>query len=80
MYFTLCLILYCLEKAGGFEGDIILTPEQKYRIEHGLDLEPTNAFGASKSRRWTNGVMPYVIASSLSKLKVPMTRKLLWFH
>lgn len=60
--------LFFLEYAGKFEGDIKLTPEQKYAIDNGLDLDSGNAFGASKTRRWTNGVFPYVIASSLSML------------
>ncbi|CAB3982540.1 zinc metallo ase nas-15-like, partial [Paramuricea clavata] len=54
------------EYAGEFEGDIKLTQEQKNAIQNGLDLEPANTFGASKSKRWTNGVFPYVLASSLS--------------
>jgi hypothetical protein len=57
---------FSLEYAGKFEGDIKLTPEQKNAIENGLDLEPVDSFGASKGKRWTNGVFPYVIASSLS--------------
>ncbi|CAB3982537.1 chymotrypsinogen B-like [Paramuricea clavata] len=54
------------EYAGEFEGDIKLTREQKNAIQNGLDLEPANTFGASKSKRWKDGVFPYVLASSLS--------------
>jgi hypothetical protein len=59
-----------LEYAGEFEGDIKLTREQKNAIQNGLDLEPANTFGASKSKRWKNGVFPYVLASSLSMLSL----------
>jgi len=45
-----------MENPGLMEGDIMETPEQKLM---------RNAFGSIKYRRWTNGVIPYVINSNI---------------
>ena len=52
-----------------FEEDILLRPEEKFAIDNNLDVESAaHTFGASKNRRWTNGIVPYTIAESLSMM------------
>ncbi|KAM7433979.1 hypothetical protein ABFA07_015864 [Porites harrisoni] len=53
-----------------FEGDMILTPEQRYRAEHGMDVN----FGDNRKRGarkggglWPNGVVVYEIAPDLAR-------------
>ncbi|XP_068752848.1 zinc metalloproteinase nas-15-like isoform X1 [Montipora capricornis] len=48
-----------------FEGDMILSREQIRRAENGEDIDSSRKRGASRSRRWPNGVVPYVIDQSL---------------
>ncbi|KAM7433978.1 hypothetical protein ABFA07_015863 [Porites harrisoni] len=53
-----------------FEGDMILTPEQRYRAEHGMDVNfgDNRKRGARKGRGlWPNGVVVYEIAPDLAK-------------
>jgi len=51
-----------------FEGDMILTPEQRGNIEMGLDVFRTERQGASvSSRLWPGGVVAYDIASALAQ-------------
>ena len=47
-----------------FEGDMILTPDQRMAAELGLDVAPVGR-AATKGRQWTRGVMIYTIDSSL---------------
>lgn len=49
-----------------FEGDIRLTMEQFYNIEHGLDVDSSRKRGSiARDSLWPNGVVPYEIHSSL---------------
>ncbi|CAH3196015.1 unnamed protein product, partial [Porites evermanni] len=46
---------------GLFEGDIILTPAQRFAVDMGLDLNDgfTRGSSAYSRRQWPNGVVPY---------------------
>ena len=48
-----------------YEGDMILTPDQRMAAELGLDVDNPIGRGATKYRLWPGGVMVYVIDSSL---------------
>ena len=51
------------------EGDMILTPQQIYNIEHGLDVNsPGRKRGSRRSGLWPGGVLVYTIGPSLGKL------------
>ena len=67
---TFTNMLFCLyiisENLSLFEGDILLTPEEKFAIDNDLDPQSVASFGASKKKRWTEGIVPYTIADSLS--------------
>ena len=53
-----------------FEGDMILTPEQKKAALEGGDVSKAGiSRGATTGSLWPSGVMPYTIDSSLSKLR-----------
>lgn len=56
------------EHGDDFEGDIILTADQRRLIESGKDLASEDSMqrGASKFKRWPSGVVPYTIDSTLS--------------
>ena len=51
-----------------FEGDMILTPRQRYKAEHGMDVDSDRKRGSSKLRLWPGGVVVYEITSGLGKL------------
>ena len=50
-----------------FEGDMILTPEQRAAALSGGDVDQPLGRGATKNRQWPGGVMAYVVDSSLCK-------------
>ena len=50
-----------------YEGDMILTAEQKMAAELGLDVDNPLGRGSAKNRQWPGGVMAYVIDPSLCK-------------
>lgn len=50
-----------------YEGDMILTAEQKMAAELGLDVDNPLGRGSAKNRQWPGGVMAYVIDGSLGK-------------
>ncbi|CAH3022360.1 unnamed protein product, partial [Porites evermanni] len=50
-----------------YEGDMILTTDQRVAAEMGLDIDNPTGRGATKGRQWPGGVMAYVIDSSLSR-------------
>ena len=50
-----------------FEGDMILTPEQREAALNGGDVDQAVGRGATKGRQWPGGVLAYVIDSSLCK-------------
>ena len=51
-----------------FEGDMILTPEQRGNIEMGLDVFKTDRQGAAiRGRLWPGGVVAYDISPALGK-------------
>lgn len=53
-----------------YEGDMLLTAEQRMAAEMGLDVDDPLGRGATKGRQWPGGVMAYVIDSSLCKFAV----------
>ena len=55
-----------------FEGDMILTPEQRYRVEHGKPVFGSNRRkrGASTFALWPLGVLVYEIDPSLGEFSV----------
>ena len=51
-----------------FEGDMILTPEQRAYAMMGLDVSaPHKQGGASRGPLWPNGVLIYVISPELGE-------------
>ena len=52
-----------------YEGDMILTPEQRMAAEMGLDVDNPMGKAATKNRHWPGGVMAYVIDSSLCTIQ-----------
>ena len=52
-----------------YEGDMILTPEQRMAAEMGLDVDNPMGKAAIKNKQWPGGVMAYVIDSSLCTLQ-----------
>ena len=50
-----------------YEGDMILTADQRMAAEMGMDVDNPLGRGATKGRQWPGGVMAYVIDSSLCK-------------
>lgn len=54
-----------------FEGDMIMPVEEVERAIHGQDLDSSagRTRGARRNRLWPNGVVPFVISESVSKLK-----------
>ncbi|KAM7433975.1 hypothetical protein ABFA07_015860 [Porites harrisoni] len=56
-----------------YEGDMILTPDQRVAAEMGLDVDNPTGRGSTKGRQWPGGVMAYVIDSSLSRYSRAMS-------
>ena len=51
-----------------FEGDMILSPKQRYNAEHGRDVFGSDRKrGASKFPLWPYGVLVYTVDSSLGE-------------
>lgn len=50
-----------------FEGDMYLTPRQRYKAEHGMDVDSDLKRGSSRLRLWPGGVVPYTISPSLAR-------------
>ena len=47
---------------------MILTPKERYKAEHGMDVDsPDRKRGSSRFRLWPGGVVVYVIDPSLCK-------------
>ena len=46
---------------------MILSNEQIRRAEEEEDIDSSRKRGAMKSKLWTNGIVPYIIDSTLSK-------------
>ena len=51
-----------------FEGDMILTAEQRAAAEAGQDVDAAVSRGSIKRGLWRGGVLVYEISSSLRKL------------
>ena len=69
-YFPLLFVLYSIENGsdpGLFEGDIMLTPYQRFAVDMGLDVDGADSHGSSTYRQWTNGVVPYTLDSTICK-------------
>jgi len=73
--FSLCVVLVAsenplenrgLDNPDLFEGDMVLTPDQRMAAELGLDVAPVGR-AATKGRQWPSGVMIYAIDGSLSR-------------
>ncbi|KAJ7393134.1 hypothetical protein OS493_008435 [Desmophyllum pertusum] len=54
-----------IDDPDAFEGDIILTAEQRMAAEMGLDVDNPLGRGSARNKQWPGGVMFYVIDSSL---------------
>ena len=52
-----------------YEGDMILTTDQRVAAEMGLDVDNPTGRGSTKGRQWPGGVMAYVIDSSLCAIQ-----------
>ena len=50
-----------------FEGDMILTPEQKMAALNGWDVDDPLGRGSVKNRRWPGGVFVYDIDKNIGK-------------
>ena len=59
---------------------MILTPEQRYRAEHGMDVNfgDNRKRGARKGGLWPNGVVVYEIAPDLGKFLISELFVQLW--
>ncbi|KAL9973977.1 hypothetical protein ACROYT_G020504 [Oculina patagonica] len=49
-----------------FEGDMILTPEQRLEAEMGLDVDSSLKRGSVRNRLWPDGIVAYEIQSDLA--------------
>ena len=71
LVYSFRILLFCLVENEGvydpdlYEGDMILTPDQRMAAELGLDVDNPLGRGAIINRQWPGGVMVYVIDSSL---------------
>ena len=54
-----------------YEGDMILTPEQRIAADLGMDVDNPLGRGSTVGRQWPSGLVPYVIDDRLGKLKSP---------
>ena len=53
-----------------FEGDMILTPEQRYKAEHGIDVDSEDRKrGSIRFKLWPGGVVVYDIQPTLGKFE-----------
>ena len=63
--------LFCVVENEGvynpdlYEGDMILTPDQRMAAEMGLDVDNPLGRGLSESRKWPDGKLVYAIDPSL---------------
>lgn len=48
-----------------YEGDMILTPDQRMAAEMGLDVDNPLGRGLSENRKWPDGKLVYAIDPSL---------------
>lgn len=63
-----------------FEGDMILSPKQRYNAEHGRDVFGLDRKrGASKFPLWPNGVLVYTIDPSLGEFTVKPMSNAGWY-
>ena len=53
-----------------FEGDMILTPEQRAAAEAGQDVDAPFSRGSINRGLWREGVLVYEISSDLRKLLI----------
>ena len=71
LVYSFRILLFCLVENEGvydpdlYEGDMILTPDQRMAAELGLDVDNPLGRGATINRQWPGAVMVYVIDSSL---------------
>ena len=61
-----------------FEGDMILTPEQKAAVMAGQDVDAPVTRGSINRGTWKGGVMYYKIDRGLSKSRILLN--ICWFH
>ncbi|KAK2552125.1 Blastula protease 10 [Acropora cervicornis] len=55
-----------------YEGDMLLTTEQRLAATLGLDIDAPYGRGSTVNRQWPGGVMAYVIDSSLTRSRKAM--------
>ena len=71
LVYSFRILLFCLVENEGvydpdlYEGDMILTPDQRMAAELGLDVDNPLGRGATVGRQWPGGDLVYVIDSSL---------------
>lgn len=55
-----------------FEGDMLLTPEERRSAELGLDVDKPNSLkrGSARSHLWPNGVVIYDIQPDLGTFSI----------
>ena len=46
---------------------MILTPRERYKAEHGMDVDSDRKRGSIKNKLWPGGMVPYEISSGLGK-------------
>ena len=63
-----------------FEGDMILSPRQRYRAEHGLDVDSDRKRGSGTFDRWPGGVVVYAISSALGRFLITVTNQCFCFY
>lgn len=53
-----------------YEGDMMLTPEQRMAADLGLDVDKPFGRGANRGRQWPKGVLIYAIDPALGTFVV----------
>ena len=70
------LFLFCVVENEGvydpdlYEGDMILTPDQRMAAEMGLDVDNPLGRGLSENRKWPDGKLVYAIDPSLGTSEI----------
>lgn len=50
-----------------FEGDMIISTDQRMAAEKGLDIDNPLGRASTKNKQWPGGLVPYIIASEICK-------------
>ncbi|KAJ7393124.1 hypothetical protein OS493_008423 [Desmophyllum pertusum] len=54
-----------------FEGDMIISTDQRMAAEKGLDIDNPLGRASTKNKQWPGGLVPYIIASEISDHPLP---------